>query len=90
MTKEEFIDKIKELNISVPDECFFLEYNKCVYDILEERDNYKERIEKAASLLEKGITFCKNDSGGVYDTCNIAIKREQEALNILRGDDSDR
>ena len=49
----------------------------------------EQKINKAASLLEKGITFCKNDSGGVYDTCNIAIKREQEALNILRGDDSD-
>lgn len=44
----------------------------------------EQKINKAASLLEKGITFCKNDSGGVYDTCNIVLKREQEALNILR------
>lgn len=46
----------------------------------------EQKINKAASLLEKGITFCKNDSGGVYDTCNIALKREQALLDILRGD----
>lgn len=50
----------------------------------------EQKINKAASLLEKGITFCKNDSGGVYDTCNIALKREQALLDILRGDTNDR
>ena len=53
----------------------------------------EQKINKAASLLEKGITFCKNDSGGVYDTCNIAIKREQDILDILDilgGDINDR
>lgn len=63
-----------------------IEINKDGLDYLV---SLEEKINKAASLLEKGITFCKNDSGGVYDTCNIAIKREQEALNILRGDGSD-
>lgn len=46
----------------------------------------EQKINKAEYLLEKGITFCKNDSGGVYDTCNIALKREQALLDILRGD----
>lgn len=31
MTKEEFIDKIKEINTTVSNEYFFLEYNKHIY-----------------------------------------------------------
>ena len=42
MTEEEFIEKIKEINVTVPDEIFFLEYNKCVYDILKENQKYIE------------------------------------------------
>lgn len=85
MTKEEFIDKIKELNINVPDECFFLEYNKCVYDILEERDTYKERIEKAINYIN-----------GVYEmavyTKSISLDKEniEDLLDILGGDINDR
>lgn len=47
-------------------------------------EKYKEVIDKAKIELEKGITFCKNDSQGVYDKCNIAIKREQSILDILK------
>ena len=50
----------------------------------------EQKINKAEYLLEKGITFCKNDSGGVYDTCNLALKRGQDILDILRGDTNDR
>lgn len=45
MTKEEFIKKIKEINVTVPDEYFFLEYNKCVYDILKENEKLKKEVE---------------------------------------------
>ena len=51
MNKEEFIKKIKEINATVPNEYFFLEYNKCVCDILEENQKYKEVINKAIELL---------------------------------------
>lgn len=51
MTEEEFIEKIKEINVTVPDEIFFLEYNKCVYDILKENQKYKEVFENVCSLL---------------------------------------
>ena len=50
----------------------------------------EEKINKAASLLEKGVTFCTNNSGGAYDTCNLALKRGQDILDILRGDINDR
>ena len=45
MNKEEFIKKIKEINATVPNEYFFLEYNKCVCDILEENQELKKRLE---------------------------------------------
>lgn len=45
----------------------------------------KEVIDKAIETLEKGITFCENDSQGIYDKCNIAINREKKALDILKG-----
>lgn len=85
MTKEEFIDKIKELNINVPDECFFLEYNKCVYDILEERDTYKKKIEKAINYINGAYEMA------VY-TKNISLDKEniEDLLDILEGDISDR
>ncbi len=44
----------------------------------------KEVIDKASNTLERGITFCENDSQGVYDTCNIAINREKKVLDILK------
>lgn len=62
MTKEEFIDKIKELNINVPDEHFFLEYNKCVYDILEERDTYKAKLN-----MTNYNTIYRNDKRLILD-----------------------
>lgn len=44
----------------------------------------KEVIVKAIETLEKGITFCENDSQGIYDKCNIAINREKKVLDILK------
>ena len=44
----------------------------------------KEVIGKAIETLEKGITFCENDSQGIYDKCNIAISRDKRVLDILK------
>ena len=49
-----------------------------------ENKKYKEVIDKAIETLEKGITFCENDSQGIYDKCNISINREKKALDILK------
>ena len=51
-----------------------------------ERKNqkYKEVIDKAIKKLEQEITFCQNESQGLYDKCNIAINREQRILDILK------
>ena len=59
-----------------------------IIDTFEEIQNqnkkYKEVIDKAIKVLEKGITFCKNDSQGIFDICNVSIAREERVLNILK------
>ena len=50
----------------------------------QENKKYKEVIDKAIETLEKGITFCENDSQGIYNKCNIAINREKKVLDILK------
>ena len=70
---------------------YTLSYNEVemLYDLINrlERENiqYKGIIIKARELLEKGITFCKNDSQGAYNICNMAINREKEILKVLKG-----
>lgn len=49
-----------------------------------ENKRQKEVIDNAIETLEKGITFCENDSQGIYDKCNIAINREKGVLDILK------
>lgn len=53
-------------------------------NLKEQVKKQKEVIDKAIETLEKGITFCKNDSQGIYDKCNIAINREKKVLDILK------
>ena len=48
-----------------------------------ENQKYKEVIDKAIKKLEQEITFCQNESQGLYDKCNIAINREQRILDIF-------
>lgn len=57
---------------------------KYIQELEQENQKYKEVINKAINKLEKGISFCKHDSQGVYDKCNMAILREQEILDILK------
>lgn len=41
-------------------------------------------IDEAIELLSKGVTFCENDSQGLYDKCNIVINRENKIVEILK------
>lgn len=47
-------------------------------------EKQKKVINKAIETLEKGITFCENDSQGIYVKCNIAINREKKVLDTLK------
>ena len=52
MNLEEFINKIKEIKINVPDEHFFLEYNTEIYKIIEENQILTKKYNKALKLLK--------------------------------------
>lgn len=53
MSKEEFIEKIKEISTSVPNEEFFLEYNRAIYNILNENERLKEENYKLQARADK-------------------------------------
>lgn len=58
--------------------------HRYIHDLEQQCKKQKEVIDKAIETLEKGITFCENDSQGIYDKCNIAINREKKVLDILK------
>lgn len=57
-----------------------------VRTLTRQNQELKDVIEKAVHELERGITFCENDSQGAYEKCNIAIHREESILKILKGE----
>ena len=67
----------------IPKDVFKELFNEMV-NWKEESQKKKEVIDKAKTELDQGITFCQNDSQGLYDKCNIAINREQKILDILK------
>ena len=69
-------------NLETEEQAF--EFLKYIKNLQQENQKYKEVIDKAIETLEKGITFCENDSQGIYDKCNIAINREKKVLDILK------
>lgn len=62
MNLEEFINKIKEIKINVPDEHFFLEYNTEIYKIIEENQILTKKYNKALKLLTGYNLPCEIDS----------------------------
>lgn len=63
---------------------YAIKLEKYTIKLQQENRKQKEIIDKAIEQLEKGITFCENDSQGIYDKCNIAINREKEVFDILK------
>ncbi len=78
MSEEEVRNRAKEL-LNESQEDLIIKYM-----FLEQQcQKQKEVIDKALNTLERGITFCENDSQNVYEKCKIAINREKKVLNIL-------
>ena len=62
-----------------------IEYYKRQNQRLKEKVTQLEtNIDEAIELLSKGVTFCENDSQGLYDKCNIVINRENKIVEILK------
>ena len=83
----------KEYYKNVPLDCIFddlvLDVNE-IKRLTEENKQLKERLQlkdeiinKAKEQLQKGITFCENDSQYAYNICVMAINREKKVLEIL-------
>lgn len=62
-----------------------IEYYKRQNRRLKEKVNQLEtNRDEAIELLSKGVTFCENDSQGLYDKCNIIINREKKSIEMLK------
>lgn len=100
MTKEEFIEKIKEIKINIPNEEFFLEYNRAIYNILDENerlkeenyklqaraDKYKNRNDKAVKYLKKNACYDEQENYFNDSLPEICCK---PMLEILKGEDNE-
>lgn len=82
------IDYSKTINEQLPTFNYYkdryVSYELELIKLRKENQKYKEVIDKAIKRLEEGITFCKNDSQGLYDICNISIQREEKILDFLK------
>lgn len=82
MNEKEFLQKIKEIRVIVPDEQFFLEYNSVVYSILKENQQLKEQLEASEKARKEAIDYinkfyCKDD---------LRIKNMLDILDIDKGE----
>lgn len=60
---------------------------QAIDDLVNENEKLKNIINKAIKELEKGITFCINDSKCIPDMCSVVIAREKKILDILKGEE---
>ena len=89
MNKEELIGKLQMVYVGDTNALneligYYDGLKQGIDELQQENKKYKEVFDKAKTKLEQGITFCQNDSQGLYDICNIAIHREQSILDILK------
>ena len=61
MNEKEFLQKIKEIKVNVPDEQFLLEYNAVVYSILEENQKLKEKLKASEKARKEAIKLVKTN-----------------------------
>lgn len=61
MNKEEFLQKLKEIKIKTADEFFFLEYNAVVYDILEENEKLKYKLDRSEKARIDAIHYIRTE-----------------------------
>ena len=101
MNEKDFLQKIKEIKVNVPDEQFFLEYNAVVYNILKENQQLKEQLELSERARKEAIELLSiaygisvdydgfNDVAGlkaVIDDMARAIKKAKIVLDIDKGE----
>lgn len=84
MNEEEFLQKIKEIKVIVPDEQFFLEYNSVVYSILKENQQLKEKLEASEKTRKNCYEYLKNPPEDVWS--GHSLEKAKELLDIDKGE----
>ena len=80
-----FIGRHKVLPVYLTPQ-FEREFNSKMYQLEQLKQQLQQKdeiINKAKEQLQKGITFCENDSQYAYNICVMAINREKKVLEIL-------
>lgn len=89
MNEKEFLQKIKEIKVIVPDEQFFLEYNSVVYSILKENQQLKEKLEASEKTRIDAIEFINNIND--WEICSkYDCMYKDDVLDVLRVLDIDK
>lgn len=91
MNEKDFLQKIKEIKVNVPDEQFFSEYNAVVYNILKENKQLKEQLEQKENEIKE---LCKkikvNEKSrrkmqkSLMEKVQKSEKAREEAIEILK------
>lgn len=87
MNEKEFLQKIKEIKVIVPDEQFFLEYNSVVYSILKENQKLKEKLEASEKARKNCYEYLKNPPEDVWS--GHSLEKAKELLDTDKGEMKD-
>ena len=58
-------------------------------ELQQENKELHNKIDEAIEELDRVITFCENDSQGVHNICNMAIRNYKNIREILKDSDVD-
>lgn len=83
MTAKEFIEEIRKIKANVSSEYFFLEYNKEVYDILEENQELKKQLSNSHQINAQQKEFIEylEDKLNMCDGFLDTIKSDLEEIS---------
>ena len=83
MNEKEFLQKIKEIKVIVPDEQFFLEYNSVVYSILKENQQLKEQLEASEKTRKEAIELINSIND--WEVCSkYDCMYKDDVLDVLK------
>ena len=76
-----------ELKMKRIDEDFLIDYivkiNGTYNKLIDKVNEQDQIIREAREYVKNNIEFCKSDSQGAYDVCNIRISSDKKLLEIL-------
>ena len=86
MNEKDFLQKIKEIKVNVPDEQFFLEYNAVVYNILKENQQLKEQLEASEKARKEALDLIEKLRFEKWSITGTDIMDVIDILDIDKGE----